>query len=159
MNEINFFDKYNKNNLIDNYKNIFEELLFAAKKILDIKENLELSVIFISDEESLEIEKVYRGVEKIGDVISFPAEDNLIESNVKELGDIFIAFDEANRKAIKFNHDIKTEMAWCFVHGLLHIMGYDHELGEKEEDEMFKLTDDILHELNIKYNIEKVIGE
>jgi probable rRNA maturation factor len=71
----------------------------------------------------------------------------------RELGDIFICFAEANRKAQKMHHTITSEMAWLFTHGLLHILGYDHEI-EAEAQVMFALTDQILAQEAIAYEME-----
>ncbi|WP_339020406.1 rRNA maturation RNase YbeY [Spiroplasma endosymbiont of Atherix ibis] len=153
MNDLLEFNYETKKSLKE-YENLFRNLLVSAKKILHINKNLSLSVNYINEIKSKEINKQYREKEYVGDVISFPINDEFgiyEQLDFKEVGDIFITFSEAQNKAKKYNHTIIEEMAWLFVHGLLHILGFDHETNEQEAKEMFKLTDDILESENIKY--------
>ncbi|QHX36815.1 rRNA maturation RNase YbeY [Spiroplasma sp. BIUS-1] len=136
------------------YEILFSKLLTSAKEVLEIGKTLSLSVNFIDEVKSREINNEYRKKDYVGDVISFPIDDDFgiyDQLEFKEIGDIFITFSEAKNKAAKYNHDIKEEMAWLFIHGLLHILGYDHETNELEAKEMFDLTDKILDKQNIKY--------
>lgn len=159
---INFFNKHPNEELIGEYGNLFNKLFIHTKQILNIDYDLEMSVTFIINEESIEMNKEYRGKDKVGDVLSFPIEmDDFIyeQTGYREIGDLFIAYDEAINKAKLYDHKLDVEMSWLFVHGFLHLLGYDHELGDEEEQEMFQLTDLILSKINMKYNITKVIGE
>ncbi|MFC1616511.1 rRNA maturation RNase YbeY, partial [Patescibacteria group bacterium] len=63
------------------------------------------------------------------------------------IGDIFICFEVAKKQASKKKYDLDDEMAVLFVHGLLHLIGFDHE-NDKQEVEMEKLTQEILYFLN-----------
>ncbi|AUB31837.1 rRNA maturation RNase YbeY [Spiroplasma floricola] len=145
---------YETKESLKEYESLFRNLLISTKKILGIKKNLSLSVNYIDKDKSKEINKQYRQKEYVGDVISFPINDEFgiyDQLDFKEIGDIFITFSEAQNKAKNYNHTIVEEMAWLFVHGLLHILGFDHETNEQDAKEMFKLTDDILKSENIKY--------
>ncbi|WP_338982938.1 rRNA maturation RNase YbeY [Spiroplasma endosymbiont of Othius punctulatus] len=159
---VNFFNKHPNEELIGEYGNLFNKLFIHTKEILKIDYDLEMSVTFLTNKESIEMNKEYRDKDKIGDVLSFPIEmdDFLYEqTGYREIGDLFIASDEAVNKAKLYDHELDVEMAWLFVHGMLHLLGYDHELGDKEEQEMFQLTDLILSKINMKYNISNVIGD
>ncbi|QEH62058.1 hypothetical protein SCHIN_v1c08630 [Spiroplasma chinense] len=141
---------------LEQYEKVFEELLTHTKNELKIDKSLMLSVTFIKPEESIRLNTEYRGKEYVGDVISFPIDDPMgiyEQLDFKEIGDIFITYDEALNKAKLYNHKIYEEMCWLFVHGLLHILGYDHELGENEEKEMFDLTNNILKRVNVVYKV------
>ncbi|AGR42297.1 rRNA maturation RNase YbeY [Spiroplasma diminutum] len=136
------------------YELLFNNLLKSTKEILKIDQILSLSVNYIDPLNSKELNNNYRGKDYVGDVISFPIDDDFgiyEQLGFKEIGDIFITFDEAQRKAQKYNHSIKEEMAWLFTHGLLHILGYDHETSEEDEKEMFELTNKILEKQNLEY--------
>ncbi|AOG60626.1 rRNA maturation factor [Spiroplasma helicoides] len=155
MDEISFIYEDN-NKLLKNYEMIYAKLLASTKKHLNIEQNLLLSVFFILPEKSLELNKKYRNKEYVGDVISFPIDDPLgiyQQLEFREIGDIFITYEEALNKAKNYDHKIEDEMAWLFVHGILHILGYDHETNEEDEKEMFKLTDKILKDINVSYKI------
>jgi len=60
------------------------------------------------------------------------------------LGSIVICSSVAKKQAKEYNHSVEREIGYLFVHGLLHLLGYDHELGEKEKQEMRKLEEKIL---------------
>ncbi len=155
MDDLNFIYDDDSEEL-KNYESVFSQLVRITKDVLNINNSLSMSINYIKDEKSLELNKKYRNKDYIGDVISFPIDDDYglyQQLDFREIGDIFITYQEAKRKADHYNHDIKTEMCWLFVHGLLHILGYDHELSDKDEEIMFALTDKILNKINVKYKI------
>jgi probable rRNA maturation factor len=155
MDEILF--NYETNESLESFEKLFFSLLTATKKEIGETKAFTLSVTYISSENSVEMNNSYRGKDYIADVISFPIDDEhgiYDQLDFRELGDIFICFEEAKRKAEKMNHTIETEMAWLFVHGLLHIIGYDHEQNENDAKIMFDLTDKILMHEKITYEME-----
>lgn len=155
MDEITFI--YNIDDIdIQPYEAVYYQILTAAKETLNISQTLLLSVTFIDPKESIKINTEYRNKTYVGDVISFPIDDpsGIYEQlDFKEIGDIFITPAEAKSKAALYNHTFFEEMTWLFTHGLLHILGYDHELGEIEAKQMFELTDIILKAVNVVYKI------
>ena len=94
--------------------------------------------------------KTYRGIDRVTDVISFALEDNkTIELEVRLLGDIYICVERAREQAKEYGHSFLRELAFLSIHGLLHLLGYDHM--EKEEEEiMFRRQEEILDEYGIK---------
>lgn len=132
-----------------------EKEIEEIKKLMDFackKENLsncEFNIIFVDQETIHEMNKTYRGVDRVTDVISFALEDNkTIELEVRLLGDIYICVERAKEQAIEYGHSFLRELSFLSVHGLLHLLGYDHM--EKEEEEiMFKEQEDILNEFGI----------
>lgn len=117
-------------------KRIFEQV--------DTKE--EMSVIFLTSDAIKTMNRDYRGIDKVTDVISFPdKEDNYI-------GDIFICLDRAKEQASDYNHSIEREIGFLSVHGYLHLLGYDHHT-EEDEKVMFTKQEEILK----KANLERVI--
>ncbi len=112
--------------------------------------NAVFSIIFIDDEQMHEMNKTYRGIDRTTDVLSFALEDNqTIELPIRELGDIFISIPKMKEQAKEYGHSEKRELSFLVVHGLLHLLGYDHTISEEEEKKQFGLQDKILNDLNI----------
>ncbi len=109
------------------------------------------SIIFVRNEEIKELNKNYRGIDKVTDVISFALEDNkdFINNDTRILGDIYICIPRAIEQAEEYQHSLKRELSFLTVHGLLHLLGYDHQTKDEEEI-MFKLQELILDEENIR---------
>ena len=113
-------------------------------------ENSEVNIIFVDLEEIHEINKTYRNVDRPTDVISFALEDTEDVTVYEErvLGDIYICLDKVHEQAKEYGHTEIREMAFLIVHGLLHLLGYDHMIKE-EEKIMFGLQEEILNEMGI----------
>ena len=130
------------------YEYLYDLLEFALEK-LNI-ENSTFSVILTDDEEVHYLNKTYRNIDRTTDVLSFALNDNgAFPGPVNVLGDIFISIPKMKEQAIEYSHSEKRELSFLGVHGLLHLLGYDHTLGEKEEKEMFDLQKEILNEKGI----------
>lgn len=145
----------NEYNVEINFSNDFNNLYKITKNILNINKDYELSVSFINDKEIKEINKTYRNIDSTTDVISFAMLDNE-DLNDKfnselDLGDIFISVDTAIIQAKNLNQSLKVEIRFLFVHGLLHLLGYDHQI-ESEEEEMFTLQRKIINEFTKENN-------
>ena len=139
--------------IIDNYGykeyGYLNEVLDYAIKKLNILNSV-FDIIFIDDEEMHKLNKEYREIDRTTDVLSFALNDNKhIETEITSLGDIFISIPKMKSQAIEYGHSEKRELSFLALHGLLHLLGYDHTLGKKEEEEMFGLQKEILSELGI----------
>jgi probable rRNA maturation factor len=66
-----------------------------------------------------------------------------VKESINELGDIFINIDRIRSQAQDYGHSLKREFSFLVTHGLLHLLGYDH-MNKNDEEEMFKLQEDIL---------------
>lgn len=131
-----------------NYDYLNEVLDYAIKK-LNIDNSI-FDIIFIDDEEMHKLNKEYRGIDRTTDVLSFALNDNKhIDAFINSLGDIFISIPKMKSQAEEYGHSEKRELSFLALHGLLHLLGYDHTLGKKEEEEMFGLQKEILSELGI----------
>mgnify|MGYP001079801987 CR=1 FL=1 len=130
------------------YNYLDKVLKMALKK--EKVNNAYFSVIFVGEEEILDINKIYRGIDKVTDVISFAFEDNGVIENkkIRALGDIYICIPRAEEQAREYGHSIKRELSFLSVHGLLHLLGYDH-MKKEEEEVMFKRQELILNEAGI----------
>lgn len=122
---------------------IFKNTLLELNK----KDNYICSVTFVTKEKIHEINRMYRNIDRPTDVISFAYLDDLkevIHGDVPvDLGDIYICYDVAYENALKYGNTINRELCFLFVHGLLHLFGYNH-LTKEEEDVMFPLQEKIL---------------
>ena len=81
----------------------------------------EVSVVVVSDAEMQQLNHQYRGVDDATDVLSFPYQDAEIA------GEIVLCYDQAKRQADAKQVRLRKELQWLLVHGILHVMGYDHE--------------------------------
>ena len=95
-------------------------------------EEIELSVVLSSDAYIRGLNCDWRGKDAATDVLSFPQGDGAGGL----LGDLVISIETAERQAAERRHSLQTEMRVLMVHGLLHLLGYDHETGELDSEEM-----------------------
>jgi len=102
-----------------------ENFLSAIAKSLTKRE---IELIITSDEEIKELNATYRSIDKATDVLSFPYEN----SPLAPLGSIVISERFVREKAEELSHKESDELALLFIHGLLHILGYDHEVDSGE---------------------------
>ncbi|GAB6044774.1 rRNA maturation RNase YbeY [Caminibacter profundus] len=117
------------------------------KEIYEYLTDKDLELILTTDEEIQELNYAYRKKDKPTDVLSFPLE-NIPGA---PLGSIVISIDTAKKEALKFGHSVEDEIKLLFIHGLLHLLGYDHEIDngemrEKEEEiiKKFNLPDSLI---------------
>ena len=134
----------------ENLETLFLSLLKTTFDTLNIKANALVSLSLIDDDKIHEINKQYRNIDNSTDVISFAFLDNdenrnKILKSKKDvvLGDIYISIEHALSQAKSYGHSERREFSFLFVHGLLHLLGYDH-MTKEEEDIMFPLQEEIL---------------
>ena len=111
----------------------FEFDINSLKEIYEYLTNQDIELILTTDEEIQELNKIHRQKNKPTDVLSFPLE-NLPGM---PLGSIIISVDTAKKGAMELGHSVEDEIKLLFIHGLLHLLGYDHEIdnGEMREKE------------------------
>ena len=102
-----------------------------------------MSILLVDDGEMQKLNQQYRGIDKATDVLSFEASLPGISSPV--LGDIVISIQTAQKQAVERGHDIIEEILHLLVHGILHLLGYDHEFSEEEYLIMALKEQDILN--------------
>lgn len=147
MNKFEIINQTNKN--IEELNEIESLLEFALKyKKID---NSIFNIIIVDNETIKEINKTYRNKDMVTDVISFALEDDktFVETDYRILGDIYICLDKAKSQAIEYGHSFLREFSFLTIHGLLHLLGYDH-MTEEDEKVMFKVQEDILNKYGIK---------
>lgn len=112
--------------------------------------NAYLEITFVDNDYIHKMNREYRGIDRVTDVISFAFEDNDdIKKEIRVLGEIYICIPRMIEQANSYEHSEKRELSFLTVHGLLHLLGYDH-MNENDERVMFKLQDEILDKLKIK---------
>lgn len=126
--------------------------------VLKIKTNYEVDVNLVNDEEIHQINRDYRNVDRITDVISFAFNDDdsslgmIKDEEIPHLlGEIFICIPQALRQAKEIGNSDERELSFLFVHGLLHLLGYDH-MKEEDAKIMFPLQDEILNKVRERKN-------
>lgn len=143
------FEIFNETNKeIEEINKLQNYMEFVVKK-LGIEKGI-FNIIFVSNKKIHEINKEYRKVDRVTDVISFALEDNMdiVYDDFRLLGDIYIAIDVAYEQALEYNHSREREVCFLTTHGVLHLLGYDH-LTEEEEKVMFSKQEELLKEYGI----------
>ena len=121
------------------------EVAEAVAKHLSVSANCEVSIAFVDDDEMSRLNSAYRSKEGPTDVLSFPIGDDILdESGAPQgqmLGDVIISAERAVFQAAELGHSFERELAFLLVHGLLHLLGYEHgdDMGA-----MGKVTEEIL---------------
>ncbi len=152
---VNFNKKTEFNDEILEYFN-------KAKRLLDLKDRLGCDVHFVTKCKIKSINKRFRNKNKVTDVLSFPTILNADMGNMQTvdweraritcfdpqneqifLGDIMISLAVAKKQAKEYGHSVKREVCYLAVHGLLHLLGYDHMI-ENEKAIMRRMEEEIL---------------
>lgn len=142
------FNSFNES--LNNYQDIYASLVEKTLKHLSLEFEPYISVAIVDNDYIHEINRSYRHIDRPTDVISFaflddnPKKDELLHSkSMVVLGEIYISYQKAEEQASAYGHSLDRELRFLFVHGLLHLLGYDH-MNEEDEKVMFRLQDEIL---------------
>jgi rRNA maturation RNase YbeY len=108
----------------------------------------ELSILMVDDSRMAALNTTYRGIGKPTNVLSFPMADDPSSPAPQLLGDIVISLDTAEREALACSMTLEDYIAVLLVHGLVHLLGYDHERGEDEAAEMTAREKELLQKLD-----------
>ena len=135
------------------------QVLNKAAEVYDIEPQAEISVVLADDDYIHQLNRQYRGKDRPTDVLSFAMNDYCAGEHEPEiaeapddieilLGDIVISLETTARQAEEFGHSLERELAYLTVHGMLHLLGYDHE-NEAEQAEMRQEEEHVLSLLGI----------
>ena len=131
------------------------EVVATTLSTQKIDRPVELSLIITGDEEVHRLNCEYRGIDATTDVISFALSESTDDTEfitppdrISRLGEVIISYPQAVSQARENKQTIKAEMAWLVVHGLLHLLGYDHQ-DDKSEAIMRKWEDKILRGIDL----------
>ena len=124
-------------------KQIKKVLKYAVKE--EKLKYVNFNVIIVDNNYIHMLNKEYRNIDRPTDVISFALEDEKKEnfSDIRMLGDIYISIDKAKEQSIQYQHSLDREICFLAVHGLLHLLGYDH-MNKEDEKIMFEKQEMIL---------------
>lgn len=142
--EIGIFNQTNEK--LDKELDELKDMLSNFCKREDLG-NVIFNIIIIDNPTIHKINKEYRDKDAPTDVISFALEDDktVIEPDgVRILGDIYISIDKVHEQALEYGHSFKRELSFLAVHGLLHLLGYDH-MEKSDEEVMFKKQEEVLN--------------
>lgn len=115
--------------------------LEAVARLHNLEADAEVDVTIVDDEEIHALNRDYRGMDKPTDVLSFALDEDVEESEEPELiggpeehlyGDIIISAETALRQAEEYGHGLEREMTYLAVHGMFHLLGYDHKTEEEK---------------------------
>lgn len=162
--------------LVDNRQeeiNVEEKLISLIEKIIDyalvqeeVKEDYEVSLLLVNNNEIKDINREQRGKDMVTDVLSFPMLDyeigTVYKDNYKEykfhesdlddgrlvLGDIVLNLQRAEEQRIEYQHSFNREVCYLIIHSVLHLLGYDH-IDEEDKHRMREREEYILNKFNL----------
>ena len=140
----------NTNEKVEFIEKIKEIVNYALEK--EKCSNGIVNIIFVSNDEIHKINKEYRNIDRVTDVISFALEDDdtiINPSEYRILGDIYVSLDKAKEQAIDYGHSFERELCFLIVHGIYHLLGYDH-MTKDDEKVMFGKQEEVLNAFEIK---------
>ncbi len=154
---INLENDQEKINLADEVLLRLQEGLQAAARLNNLEEDAEVDVTIVDDEEIRALNRDYRGMDRPTDVLSFALDEDCEDSGEPELigapaehlyGDIIISAETAQRQAEEYGHGLERELTYLAVHGMFHLLGYDH-MTEEDKAEMRAKEEEALRAINL----------
>ena len=145
---LNIINKTRYNDLKQYYP-LLQEYYDKTLEVLGMEDDYVLSVILVGPITIRRINRDYRRKDAVTDVISFALlddEDAVEYEDEVELGDIFINRNRVFSQAEEYGHSVKREFVFLFVHGMLHLLGYDH-MTKEDDVKMFALQRKIVGDL------------
>lgn len=143
---------------------------FAVKKVLECalrrfeqpSKQLEMSLSIVGEEEIKDLNSRFRSVDSVTDVLSFPTvdlqrkavdvsafpQDTDPQTGRLNIGDVVICLQRAKEQAENYGHSLKREICFLSLHGLLHLLGYDH-MNAEDEKQMTTLQKEILDKAGV----------
>lgn len=142
------FRLYGKIKNPKNMRQLFHKICVFTYKQLKMDEDLVFDINFINKRTMQSINHQYRKINKPTNVISFANRDNN-DLFIPLIGEIYICIAIAKQEAKDYHHSLPTQICLLFIHGLLHLLGFDHN-NKKNEKKMFNLTNKIMQECVLK---------
>ncbi len=107
----------------------FEIDIISLEEIAETLTKKDIELLIVKNDEIRELNKEHRNIDKATDVLSFPMDFDFVNM---PLGSIVISTDFVEEKAKEYGHSFNEELSLLFIHGLLHLLGYDHEVDNGE---------------------------
>jgi probable rRNA maturation factor len=108
-------------------------------------QNKNLTIVFLESAAAKKINLQFRKRDYATDVLSFDSFDSA------SLGELVLCWPVLKKQAVKHGHSIKFELGYMVLHGILHLLGFEHEKNEADAIEMFRLQDQIFEDISIQY--------
>lgn len=147
----------------NNFETLIKDTVNATLKRLDTDiKDIDVEINIVSEAEIKELNKIERDIDAVTDVLSFQSIEDIAVPVLKEnypmdingeddsviIGEIFICDKRATEQAEEYGHSIEREIAFLTCHGMLHLLGFNHE-NEEDEEEMINLTEEILDTIGL----------
>ena len=155
--KLRIYFENNQSKIVIGYqlKMLMRRAVEATLAYESINNDVEVSITFTDDESIHDLNLKYRGIDRATDVLSFPLEENVKNDRrggLIMLGDIVISLERAVAQAEEYGHSFQRETAFLCIHSVLHLLGYDHELGDKEDADMRKRQREIIESIGLGVN-------
>lgn len=134
--------------VINETKKTVKEVVSAVLESEHENDGATVSVTFVDNERIRELNREFRNVDRATDVLSFPADEPVVEGRGRFLGDIALSLERAKTQSEEYGHSFKREVAFLTAHSVLHLLGYDH-MTPDEEKEMFAKQEKVLNDMGI----------
>ena len=137
-------------------QNVITKVIEAVAQLRKLPENSEVSILLVDNNYIQELNLLYRQQDRVTDVLSFAmnetTEDELdvdFSDELNVLGDIVISLEKAQSQSEEYGHSMERELGFLVVHGMLHLLGFDHD-NEDEEKAMIDMQEEILRKVNLE---------
>lgn len=134
--------------VINETKKTVKEVVSAVLESEHENDGATVSVTFVDNERIRELNREFRNIDRVTDVLSFPADEPVVEGRGRFLGDIALSLERAKTQSEEYGHSFKREVAFLTAHSVLHLLGYDH-MTPDEEKEMFAKQEKVLNDMGI----------
>lgn len=136
---------------VPDYSELISSIAEKTIAFVDSGISADLSLNLMNDNEIHELNLQYRGIDRPTDVLSFESGEIDPETGSKYLGDIAISYDRVLAQSADAGHPVESEMQLLIIHGILHLLGYDHDTPENKQ-QMWALQSNILSQSGIAVN-------
>ena len=158
-NEIYFQNNQKKLPVTNEMKKLIRLAVSQTLKSENFPLPAEVSVTFVSDAGIRRFNREYRGIDRATDVLSFPLfeggdVEDAFDGEEYQLGDVVLSLERARAQSELYGHSFEREVAFLCVHSALHLMGYDHERGKSDEQDMRRRQRDIMKILGLEVSSE-----
>ena len=130
-----------------------EQAVVETLRVINPGKEADLSVVITDDLGIQKLNQEFRKIDKPTDVLAFPSEEVDPDTGRQYLGDIIISIQRAQAQAASGNHSLEDELQLLVVHGVLHLVGYDHG-GTSEKARMDFLQNQILDRLGCRVQLQ-----
>ncbi|MCA9791234.1 MAG: rRNA maturation RNase YbeY [Candidatus Eremiobacteraeota bacterium] len=132
-------------------ESLLRQAATVAARVGGCREEAELSLVIADDPTIRQLNRDYRGIDKATDVLSFAQDEGpaFPQSGIRLLGDVIVSLETVRNQAARNAVSFERELAWVVCHGVLHLLGYDHQ-DDEEHAEMVSLESQALRELGFQ---------